>query len=157
MKQLLRKHILTLTLVTLGGIVGLTIYLSRPPIAIWYVIYQFNMADLGELEDVVKVDTLFLYEDVLLRNYTGSYADKDEAVGFKRQELKVYADPNQTKDEVTKFAVRAIGAGKVSVFDTIFKEKQRKKRVILDMLLLGFFIGIVIEFIRSMQKKPSAE
>ncbi len=139
----------------LGGIIGLVIYLNRSEISIWYVVYRFNSVDIGDMEAVTKTDTLFVFEGTLFRNYMGSYTNNYEVEGYRRQELKVYSDPSQSKQDVTKFAVRALGAGKLSISDTIFMENQRKKRIILDLMLLGFFLGIVIEFVRSIKKKPS--
>ena len=62
-----------------------------------------------------------------------------------------------SEEDVASIAQKLFDDHEISVFDTVFKDKQRKKRIILDMLLLGLVIGIVIQFIRSLKKNPSSD
>ncbi|MDG1429091.1 MAG: hypothetical protein P8H56_12680 [Crocinitomicaceae bacterium] len=148
---------ITLIFMILGGIIGSIIYLNRSDVAIWYVVYQFNEEETDNLPEVAKVDTLFLKNDVLLRNYTSSSRDEEQPRGFKRHELKIYVGGEVSEEDVASIAQKLFDDHEISVFDTVFKEKQRKKRIILDMLLLGLVIGIVIQFIRSLKKNPSSD
>ncbi|MFT5778961.1 MAG: hypothetical protein ACI837_001918 [Crocinitomicaceae bacterium] len=157
MIQILRKQLITIIFLLLGGIIGLVLYSKQKAVAIWYVQYQYRIDQGNDIAPTVSQDTLFKYNGILVRNFTASKADTVRNIGIIRQELKVYGTENQTELEITLLANKALNDPTTSIANTIFFETQRKKRVILYALLIGFFVGMIFDFIRAMKKKPNSK
>jgi hypothetical protein len=156
MIQILRKHILTIIFLLIGAIIGLIMYSRQEAVSIWYVQYQFHVDQGNEIPPTVSRDTLFEYQGVLFRNFTASKADTIRNIGIVRQELKVYGKEYQTKRDITLLANKALNEPSTSISNTILYETKRKKIMILHYLLIGFFLGMLVDFFISLKKKPSA-
>lgn len=157
MLKLVRKHKVSLILVLVGSLIGGIMYINKPTYAAWQITYEFDLETIDELPNFCSTDTLFVQDNILIRSYSSAFGDtlRDEQIA--RQALKVYLQPGLTKEQATSLVERLFFKNDVALIRVSFSENQKNKRIILDMSLLGFFLGIVLDFIRGIKKKPRTE
>jgi len=151
----LKRHRISLSLLILSTIVGFAVYMKVSPLDIWRVEYEFKTSEETKIQDFAQTDTVFQYNKIFCRNYTGSIADTLVENGIRRYELKVFLKPPSNK-KVIQLADELLASEHVTVVNHRYRETQRDKRAILYWALFGFFLGMVAEFILALIKKPSS-
>ena len=152
----LKRHIISIGLLILSSTVGLIVFMKVTPLDIWRIEYEFDSTLVSELPKFAQVDTVFQFKKNLCRNYTGSIADTLVDNGIRRYELKVYL-PQPSEDRVIKLGKDLLSSPNIHVINHRFRETQRDKRGFLYWVLLGFFLGIVVEFVLSLKKNPRTD
>ena len=149
----LRRHWISITLLILSSIIGLVMMLKGDPIDIWRVEYEFNTVHESKLLNYQKVDTVIQSNGIICRNFTGSIADTLQADGIRRHELKMYI-PHPSHVQMIKRSDLLLRSPYVRIVNRRFRESQRNKRELLYWMLFGFFLGMVVEFVIALKKKP---
>ncbi|MFT5858400.1 MAG: hypothetical protein ACI865_000487 [Flavobacteriaceae bacterium] len=157
MLKLVQKHKVSLILVLVGGLIGAVMYINEPTYAAWQITYEFDLESIDELPDFCATDTLFVYDEILVRSYSSAFGDtlRDEQIA--RQALKTYLEPGLTREQARSFVEALFFGFDVDILRVSFSENQKNKRIILDMILLGLFLGMVVDFFLGMKKKPNPQ
>lgn len=150
----LKKHWISLSLLFVSALVGLVLVFQQAPMDSWRIEYIFDARNREQLPRIAQVDTAFLFEGKLVRNYTGSIADTLRHKGVTRFEMKVNLPSPSTKVDVWKFGERVLKSNYIEVKKVRFRETQRNKSIFLYCVLVGFFLGIVVEFIGRLKEVP---
>jgi hypothetical protein len=149
-----KKHWISLGLLFVLALVGLVLVYRQTPMDSWRIEYVFDTRNTEKLPRIAQADTVFLVEGKLVRNYTGSIADTMRHLSVSRYEVKVNLPVPTTKQQVWEFGNRVLKSDYIKVKKVRFRETQRNKSMLLYCVLLGFFLGIVVEFIRRLKKDP---
>lgn len=155
MIAILKRHIVSIGLLVLTSIIGFFVFMKVSPLDIWRIEYEFDARVESELPDFAKTDTVFQFDNIICRNITGSIADTLVEEGIRRHELKVYLR-QPSEEKVIELGEGLLTSPKVHAINHRFRETQRDKQGFLYWVLFGFFLGIVVEFILALKKKPSA-
>ena len=154
MIKFLKRHWISIGLLVISSIIGLVVLIKETPVDIWRIEYEFDTSFETKLPNYAQVDTVFQFKKIICRNLTSSISDTLIDAGIRRHELKVYV-PRPSK-------VIALGIGEdlfpsedVGIINLRFQETQRNKRGLLNWLLFGFFLGMIVEFVLALKKKPS--
>lgn len=153
MTSFLKRHILSIALFILSLTIGLVIYLKEAPVDMWLVEYEFETAAEDKLADFMKSDTVFQHENILCRNYIGSIGDTLTKEGIRRYELKLYLHQDKQHD-VKEISSEVLSTPTVRVIKNRFLETQKNRQKLLYWGLFGLFLGMVAEFLISLNKKP---
>ncbi|PHR37179.1 MAG: hypothetical protein COA38_00375 [Fluviicola sp.] len=150
----LKRHRISIGLLVLTSIIGFVLFMKVSPLDIWLIEYEFDTRVESELPKFEKADTVFQFDDIMCRNYTSSIADTLIEEGIRRHELKVYLF-QPSKEKVIELSDEILSSQNVRVLKHKFRETQKNKQVLLYWVLFGFFLGMVVEFIIALKKKPS--
>ena len=154
MNAFLSKHRISLGLLLASAVVGFVLVYQQTPMDSWRIEYVFDTRNTEKLPRTAQVDTVFLVEGNVVRNYTGSIADTMRHESLTRYEVKVNLPAPTTAKQVWAFGNRVLKSDYIEVKKVRFRETQRNKSMLLYCLLAGFFLGIVVEFIGRLKKDP---
>lgn len=155
MISMLKRHKYSVTLLLVSFVIGLTVFFAGTNLEIWRIEYEYKAEDFDELADFQQVDTVFRSKNIFCRNFTSSRSDTLINQGIRRHELKVYL-PQPSKPKAEKLSTDLIESDVVNTVNIRYQETQRDKRMILYWTLFGFFLGMIVEFIVALTKKPSS-
>lgn len=150
----LRKHWVSLGLLFLSGTIGLVQLFQQTPIDIWRIEYEFKTTNQSTVPEFVLKDTVFEFKGIVCRNYTGSISDTLNDPTIRRHELKIYLEHPSTRKQVADFRDEVLKSEQIKGLNVRFRETQRTKKILLYWILIGFFAGMVVEFIGRLKKQP---
>lgn len=155
MIKFLKRHWISISLLIISSIIGFVVLMRETPVDIWRIEYEFNADFESELPPLAKADTVIEYRNIICRNLSSSISDTLINKGIRRQELKIYV-PRPSKEIAMGFGEDLFESEEIRIINHRFQETQRNKRGLLNWVLFGFFLGIVVEFIIALKKKPRA-
>lgn len=145
---------MSIILLIISSIVGLVVLIKETPVDIWRIEYEFDADVQSELPKFAKSDTVIEFNNIICRNLSSSISDTLIDEGIRRQELKIYV-PRPSKEIALKFGEDLFQSDEeIRIINHRFQETQRNKRGLLNWILFGFFLGIVVEFVIALKKKP---
>lgn len=156
MIQFLKKHVISLVLLFISGIVGIALVFLQTPKDSWIVEYVFDTKSTELLPSFAKADTVFLFEGILIRNYTSSIGDTLRSRSLSVYEIKVNIPAPSTKERVLDVSSRILKNDLIEIKDVRYRETQRDKAVFLYCVLFGFFLGMVVEFVGRLKQHPNS-
>ena len=156
MIQFLKKHVISLALLFISGIVGTALVFLQTPKDSWIVEYGFDTKSTELLPSFAKADTVFLFEGILIRNYTSSIGDTLRSRSLSVYEIKVNISAPSTEKQVLEVAKRLLKNNEIEIKDVRYRETQRDKAVFLYCVLFGFFLGMVVEFVGHLKQNPNS-
>lgn len=152
----LKRHKVSIVLLIISSIIGLIALIKEKPVDIWRIEYEFNAAGESHTPKFCQADTVFEFNGIICRNYTSSIADTLIDGGVRRQELKIHV-PRPSEQTALEIGNDLFKAENISILSNRFQETQRDKRGLLNWILFGFFLGMIVEFVIALKKKPSTK
>ncbi len=118
----LKKHSISLALLFVSGIVGTVLVFLQTPKDIWLVEYGFSTRNTKVIPKFAQVDTVFLYEGNLIRNYTSSIGDTLRSRSLSVYEIKVNISAPSTEKQVLEVAKRMLKNNEIEIKDVRYRE-----------------------------------
>ena len=145
MRAIILKYKIIIICSILGIITGLIIENNSDKTYLWRVGYCYDQQKISNNNKLVNSDTIVVINNITIRNFTYKDADLRDN-GCKHQEFKIYTNKENTKNEVYTFA-NSILENKHEIFKTSFISIQDNNYKIINYTILGFFLGICLNFI----------
>ncbi len=149
-----KRHWISLGLLVICTFVGVFSLIRQSPIDIWRIDYEFALENQSKLPEIARADTVFQFDGIVCRNYTGSISDTLVAAGIKRHEMQVYL-PRPSKERAIRIGFEVFPTEHITINNQRFRETQRTKRDLLSWILVGLFLGMIAEFLLALKKNPS--
>lgn len=149
----LKRHWISISLLIVASIVGFVQYQRETPIDIWLIEYEFETSVQNELPVFTQSDTVFQYENIFCRNYVASVGDTLVESGIRRFEMKLSFPPT-SENEVKQKSQEILASPHIRIVQNQFRESQKNRHKLLYWMLFGLFLGMLVEFLISLKKKP---
>ena len=157
MIKFLKRHWISIGLLVISSIIGLVVLIKESQVDIYRIEYEFKTDVKSQLPNYAQVDTVFQFRNIVCRNLSSSKSDTLIDEGVRRHEMKVFVPQPSNEVSVKIGEDLLLSSEHIKIINHRFQETQRKKRGLLYWILFGFFLGIVVEFVIALKKKPSSD
>lgn len=145
MKAILIKYKIIIICSILGILAGLIIENYSDKTYLWRVGYCYEQEKISNNDKLLNSDTIVIINNITLRHFT--YKDAELRKNrCKHQEFKIYTKKKRKKDEIYDFA-NSILENKHEIFKTEFISIQDSNFKLINYTILGFFLGVCVNFI----------
>ena len=145
MRAIILKYNIIIICSILGIITGLIIENNSDKTYLWRVGYCYDQQKTSNKNKLLNSDTIVVVKNITLRHFTYEDADLREN-GCKHQEFKIYTKKTRKQDEIYNFANNIL-ENKHEIFKTDFISIQNNNFKLINYTILGFFLGICMNFI----------